>query len=170
MPTTIKFMNSTTKISTLLFASLFAGVAVAGEEPFGRGFAGWSFTQTDQPNGVILCRAKKRVAEQEFVIGYRTKSDNAGYFAVSAAPLGLKAGNYPKSVMQFGSKTIGGTMSSTQGIRVTFPLGDPDLEDLAREGPFLLRIGNVTTVEVDLGPRVADAYANVLKCVKANGG
>jgi hypothetical protein len=153
------------KLAALLLSAAAGGAAIAGEEPYGAGFAGWTFSQTDEPNGTINCRAHKKTGGQHYIIAYRTNQDNAGYFSMSAK--GIKKGKYP-SQMTFSGGVIVDVTAQSDGNRVWAALGDPDLEKLAEDGGFVFHVGQLGATEVDLGTRTGDAYQRVIECVNSN--
>ena len=150
-----------------LFLSAFALPALAVETPFGKGFGGWKFTQENLGRGVTNCRAHKPSPDQDqyYIIGYRTNEDNAGYFSMTAK--GIK-GKYPSSQMTFSGGVMIDVTAEADGKRLWVLLGDPDLEKVAQEGGFVLNVGDLGAIEVNMGPRTGEAYQQAIKCVEAN--
>lgn len=151
------------KVAAVLLSGFAASAAFAEEMPFGNGFAGWTFTQADEANGVVNCRAHRKADGQHYIIAYRTNQDNAGYFSMSAK--GIKKGKYP-SQMTFSGEVIIDVTAQSDGNRVWAPLGDPDLEKVAADGAFVFHVGQLGAIDVDLGTRAGDAYKRVLECVQ----
>ncbi|HAH10976.1 MAG TPA: hypothetical protein DCL54_14820 [Alphaproteobacteria bacterium] len=153
-------------LAAVLLSGFAAGAAVAADVPFGKGFGGWTFTQTAERDGIINCRAHKKTGDQHYIIAYRTNQDNAGYFSMSAK--GIKKGKYPSQMTFSGGVIIDVTAVVDDGIRIWAALGDPDLEKVAQEGGFVFHIGRLGATEVDLGARTGDAYNRVIECVNSN--
>jgi hypothetical protein len=153
------------RLAAFMVSACAAVPALAADVPYGRGFAGWTFTQTDEGRGITNCRAHKKTRDQHYIIAYRTHEDNAGYFSMSAK--GIKKGKYA-SQMTFSGGVIIDVTAHTDGNRLWAQLGDPDLEKVAEDGGFVFHIGRLGATEVDLGPRTGDAYQRVIQCVEAN--
>lgn len=154
------------KLAAILLSGFAVSAATAADVPFGRGFGGWTFTQTAERDGITNCRAHKKTRDQHYIIAYRTHEDNAGYFSMSAK--GIKKGKYPSQITFSGGVIIDVTAEVSDGIRIWAPLGDPDLEKVAAEGGFVFHIGRLGATEVDLGPQTGNAYKRLIECVDAN--
>lgn len=137
--------------------------AYAGEEPFGGGFDGWTFTQADQDGGAN-CRAKN---------GTNIMSRHTNGRAYVSIPAGkIKKAKFPESTLEIGSN---GEMIDAQsfGDRLVFFVDDTLLEQIAVNRGYTWRIlvaGQLKTGKVKLNNSATSALERVMECVSANGG
>ena len=106
------------------------GYALAQQEPFGQGFAGWTFTQEAQKDGKIFCRAFLTRGKQVSIMGMLT--DGTGYVSVNNP--GVQGKHASRLNLTQGPISVTATSYPT---RLVFsPLDDFTLDQIAQEELF----------------------------------
>lgn len=156
--------KSSVAVAALALASI--SPAVAGKpQPFGNNFEKWMFSQTDEGNGVVNCRAHHRPGGRDDIIAMR--NDGHSYMSVKANG---RDGEFPETIIESGG--IQWTVdAAANGQRLWFTMEPNAIDSIAGEGSYKIYLGGSEEYEaVKLGNRTNDAWARVQECVSANGG
>lgn len=148
-----------------LLATIAAAPALAGEEPYGQGFAGWKFTQHDDRPGRINCRA---------LLGSNlmSMSTDGGTYVSTTSP--IPKGNYEESSVVFaGSTEMVNAWSGGVGGRLVLYVDQDTMGKIAWNGSYTWRVavGNsIKTGTVIFNNSALKAFQRMKECVAANGG
>lgn len=144
---------------------LMTGTALAGEEPFGMDFDGWRFTQADEQNNRINCRA---IHGNNLM----SKSTNGLTYVSTRSTIGQ--GTFEDStVIVGGSAELVKAWSGGVGGRLVFYVDEYVLEQIAMNRGFSWRVavgGGIDSGSVQLNNSAVSALERLLECVAANGG
>lgn len=153
-------------IALLFAAALISPATAQPAKPFGKGFENWTFTQTTEKNGLVNCRATRRIAGREDIVAMRT--NNQPYLSVSAEQ---RKGKYLDSFITSGGIEWKVT-AEANGVRLWFvPLLKNAVELIMTQGSYEFFLGGTEDRDkVNLGKSAAAAWARVKECVAANGG
>jgi hypothetical protein len=154
--------------SAVVAACLMAatGPGAAQSKPFGKGFDGWSFSQTREGKGVTNCRAFHRVGGRDDIAAMRT--DGVPYLSVKAEG---RSGRYEESLIDAAGITWTVT-AQADGKRLWFSgLSPAAVEIIMESGGYDFYLGGTEDGdEVRFGRRGADAWARVEECVRVSRG
>lgn len=154
----------------LLAPALTPTVAQAQTKPYGPGFDGWVFTATQEPNGVINCRATRKLGGREDIMAMRNNG-TLPYFSVNAAG---RKGKWPKTIIAVPGQQRGvmewTTVAEANGVRMWFPMDVNTLNVIALAGAFEWALPDTEdTDKMSLGKRAGEAFERIAQCVKQNG-
>lgn len=152
-------------------AALACGTpAVAQVKGFGPGFDNWVFTATTEGNGVVNCRATRRVGGRDDILALKT--DRKDYVSVRAED---RKGQWRDSfIVPFREPKNGQQYPGTaaaDGRRLWMLVDRNFIQTLAQRGGYEIFLGGSEDRDsVPLGSQAAKAFVRLKECIVASGG